>query len=140
MNMLCLNEGKKRVLDMLFSVAANPNEDMQVELYSNDYTPVDGSVFADFTAATFSGAGPVTITNGSMPNATIVSDEGVTTRGAPLSWTHTGGSPQTVYGWFLYGDSTGLAYFAQRFDTPRTMNPGDVEQLDPTQFKSKTFA
>jgi hypothetical protein len=121
-------------------VDAFAGEDLNVSLYTNNYTPVDGSVTANFTEATFAGYVPRVLSNGSMDNSTIVADVAVGHFGSAPTYTCTGGSPQTVYGWFLTGDSSGLTYLAQKFDTPRVMNTGAVEALDPFNVKLKTFA
>jgi hypothetical protein len=139
-NMVMTNDGKKRGLDLFFGRAADYTENFTVELYQNNYTPVDGSVTADFTAATFTGYSAVTITNGGFAAATIVSSEGNATYTPAPSFTCTGGSSQTVYGWFLRGATSGKTYFAQKFTAARVMVAGAVEALDPFTFKDKSFA
>jgi hypothetical protein len=137
--MVCTNDGKKRALDLFWGNPSSHGENFVVELYQNNYTPVDGSVTADFTAATFTGYAAVSILTAGFSAATIVSGEGVADYATPPVYTCTGGSPQTVYGWFLRGATSGKTYFAQQFDVPRVMSNGAVEALDPFTVKDKSF-
>lgn len=139
MKMVCTNNGKLKALDLFFGAGGSPGEDFIVELFQNNYTPVDGSLTADFTAATFTGYSAVTFLDGDMSAATIISNVGNANLATAPTFNCTGGSAQTVYGWYLRGSTTGLTYFAQKFDTPRSMVSGAVEALDPFTFKDKSF-
>jgi len=138
MLMVIPNEGKAAFLSIIFDPPAV--EDFVVELYQNNYTPVDASVIGDFTVATFTGSGPVTITSADWGAPVIVSDVGEITLTAPPTWTHGGGAAQTVYGWVMYGHDTLNVYAAQRFDVARNMTSGSIESLDPFKIKLKTFS
>jgi len=137
MNMVIPNAGKEMFLDRCMT--GGSYEDVKVELYTNNYTPIDTSVTADFTAATFTGSGPITLTAGDWDAVVIVSNVAEQQALVAPEWTHGGGAAQVCYGWFMYGDSTGTIYAAQRFDTARNMTPGSIESLDPFKFKLKTF-
>lgn len=139
MLMVCTNDGKKRVLDLFWGNSANHGENFILELYKNIYTPVNTSVTADFTAATFTGYSAVTINTATFGAATIVSNEGNATLAPAPTFTCTGGGGELVYGWFLRGATSGKTYFAQQFDTPRNMIAGSVEALDPFTFKDKSY-
>lgn len=138
MLMVIPNEGKVLALVTIF----NPPtiEDFVIELYSNNYTPVDASVIGDFTPATFTGAGPITVGPADWDAPVVVSDVGEISLTVPPSWTHGGGASQIVYGWFMYGHDTLNMFAAQRFDVARNMTSGSTETLDPFTIECKTFA
>lgn len=139
-NMVIPNEGKIKLLDWAMCVNSGGVEDFSLFLYTNNYTPVDTSTLADFTAATFTGGAAISITRASLPTPTISSNIAITTRATSPSWTNTGGTTETAYGWVLKSATSGKVIAAQKFDTARTMSPGATETLDPFQFSLKTFA
>jgi hypothetical protein len=104
---------------------------MVLRLYTNNYTPVPGSHVADFTEATFTGYAAVTLNNSLWGSPTIVSDRGQTIydSGTPVPFVSSGGSPQTIYGYFLENTDAGVVWFAEKFATARTVNPGDTLDL-----------
>jgi hypothetical protein len=140
MLMVVTNDGKEYFLSLAMQVPTVASEDWFVKLFKNNFTPVDGSVTADFTEATFTGYSAVGIGPGSMNPPAVVANVAESTYTGPPVFTCTGGADETVYGWFLMGDSSGKTYLAQKFDTPRLMTPGAVESLDPFKIKMKTFA
>jgi hypothetical protein len=138
MLMVIPNEGKVLALVTIFDPPTI--EDFVIELYQNNYTPVDTSVIGDFTPATFTGAAPITVTPASWDAPVVVADVAEIELLTPPSWTHGGGAAQIVYGWFMYGADTLNMFAAQRFDVPRNMTSGSIESLDPFKIKCKTFA
>ena len=104
-------------------------KDLTIKLYTNDYTPVDTSIPADFTEATGGGYVSKTMTNGSWvitpandPSDAIYPE---------LIWTFTGpltGNP-SIYGYFIVDDNNTLI-FAEKFAVARTpVNNGDQLKL-----------
>lgn len=140
MNMVCPNEGKLRFLAWCFGIGGAAPGDVVVELYKNNYTPVDASTAADFTPATFGGSGPITITPADWGAAAIAANVAQTDADTPPQWTCTSGGPETVYGWFMIDDASGDVLLAQRFDDPRVMELGAIEILAPFRVKLKTLA
>lgn len=138
MNMLIPNEGKVYFNDTALGVSAA--EDLVFRLYSNDYVPVNGSSAVNFTAATFTGSGAITLLTTDWAGAAVVANVGVNTSTNIPEWTHGGGASQVVYGWYALTSITGLVAMAQRFDNARNMTPGSIESLDPATFSLKTFA
>lgn len=138
MNMVMPDEGKARVGDIIFHGTAG--EDYVLDLFKSNTTVVDTSTGSDFTIANFTGYNQISITRASISTAVIVAAVAVNARAVAPVFSCTGGAAQVVYGWILRGASSGLLYFGQNFDTPRTMGPGATETLDPFQFKTKTFA
>ena len=137
MLMVIPNDGK--LLHLMRALTSTTPEDWEVQLYSNNYTPVDTSVPADFTAATFTGAGVWTIAVADWSSPVIVSDVAEMSAVPFPEWTCTAGASQTVYGWFAVGANSGDVLAAQRFDTARVMSVGATEQLDPFTIRLKTF-
>jgi len=137
MLMVIPNDGKTYFLQK--ALIGGSAEDWEVQLYSNNYTPLDTSVPGDFTAATFTGSGVYTVAVGDWSAPVIVADVAEMTATPPPEWTHGGGAAQTVYGWFAVGATSGDMKAAQRFDAARNMNSGSVESLDPFTVKLKTF-
>jgi len=138
--MVIPNEGKLILLNNAMCVNTPGPEDFELALFVANVAVADASTFADFTLATFTGGSPIAISRASMPTPTIVSNVAVTTRATPPSWTNTGATTETAYGWILYGATSGKVIAGQNFDTARVMSPGSVETLDPFVFKLKTFA
>lgn len=135
--MLIPNEGKAQFLEIIFNPPAV--ERFSIELYKNNYTPVDASTVVNFTPADFAGAGPWDVAGGDWDAAGVTLDVGEIQLTTPPTWTHGGGAAQLVYGWFMYGQDTLICYAAQRFDVARNMTSGSTETLDPFKIKCKTF-
>lgn len=138
MNMVIPNEGKVYFNDTALGVSAA--EDLVFRLYTNDYVPGNGSTAANFTPATFAGSGAITILTTDWAGAAIVANVARNTPATAPEWTHGGGAPETVYGWYALTSITGLVAMAQRFDNARVMNPGSIESLAPAEWSVKTFA
>lgn len=139
MNMVIPNEGKTQMLEQLFRTAA-AREDFKLDLFQSNTTVGNASTAGDFTIATFTGYAQAAIARADFSAATVVSNEGSITKTAAPTFTCSGGSPQTVYGWILRGATTGVIYAGQNFDTPRVMSTGAVEAIDPFTIKDKTYA
>ncbi len=139
-NMVIPNGGKLLALDRWIDPAGTGGENWIIRLYSNNYTPVDGSTLGDFTEATFTGYAAVTLVAGTFPASSIVSNEAVTTYPTAPTFTCTGGGGQTVYGWYAEGATTGTVLAAQKFDASRALVSGASEKIDPFPIKFKSFA
>lgn len=92
---------------------------MTCRLYKNNYTPVDGSVLANFTEADFSGYAPAAqsyILIGEVGGKALMQDNAVRT------FSHNGGpTSNVVYGYYVLGATTGLVAWAERFAAPISM-------------------
>jgi len=96
-------------------------DDVKVHLYSNDYTPVEGSVIGSFTESDCAGYAAEELTGASWTVATVT---GVTTATyAQLTFNLTGG--KTHYGYYVTDNAgTGLLW-AERFsDAPHVIPSG----------------
>jgi hypothetical protein len=139
-NMVIPNEGKLLWLEWALTGDGSSLEDFVVRLYSNNYTPVDGSTLANFTEATFTGYTELDIMRSDFSTPVIVANVAEAQTSVPPEWTCTGGAAQDIYGWYLVGVDSGKVLAAQRFDAVRTMAAGATETLDPFKIKLKTFA
>ena len=136
--MVIPDEGKQYWLDVALGIATA--EDFNVQLYTNNYTPVDGTTATDFTAATFTGSGAFVVAPGYFSASVIVANVAESDAVPFPTWTNSGATTETCYGWYAVSDISGVVVAAQRFDNARVMSPGATEDLDPFRIKLKTFA
>ena len=139
MNMVIPNEGKLLLLGWAIRDQAFSSAGYSVVLYQNNYTPVDATTWTYFTEATFTGYQPVNLLRSNFAPPIILTDVAYITSSITPIFNCTGGSPQTVYGWYMYEVGTSLIIAAQRFDTPRVMSSGTEEALNPFRIALKTF-
>jgi len=139
MNMVIPNEGKLLWLYWALGTDGSDLEDFVVDLFSSNTTVVDASTATDFTIATFTGYAQVPVDRADFAAPSISSNVAIIDDSTFPVFTCTGGSPQTVYGWIMRGATSGDIVAGQNFDSPRVMNPGATESLDPFEFKFKTF-
>lgn len=122
------DEGELELMDKMLKDPLTTNEDYLLDLYQNNYTPVQGSTASDFTVSTFGGYGQKTLTRSGFNSATLVGDVAKSQYGTDQVWTCTSGS-ETAYGYLIRGATSGKVLWAQRFDNPRAMSAGAVETL-----------
>lgn len=139
-NMVIPNEGKLKWLDWAVRDTGPGLEGLSIDLYTNDYTPVDGSSSANFTLATFTGYAQELLARTDFGAPSIVADVAEIVSAVVPTFTCTGGASQTCYGWVAHSTTSGKVMAAQRFDAARVMSAGSVELLDPFKIKLKTFA
>lgn len=129
------NEGE---LDLLTILRAELTPVLR--LYKNNYTPVAGSVLADFTQADFSGypAGGIALTyaaaatNGSG-QAAMAADEEVFEHDG-------GGTANTVYGYYIVNTGTNKVIKAEKFDAAVSMGVlGDKITVNETYLLAGTI-
>ena len=114
---------------LLLSYALNKvaQGDVKLRLYTNDYTPVEGSVVGDFTEATAAGYAAITLTGASW---TIATATGVTTATyAQQTFTLTAAS--TDYGYYVTNNAGTQVLWAERFsDAPHSIpSDGGTEKI-----------
>lgn len=138
-NMVIPDVGKERLIEWMLSTEDASFGDLDVALYTNNYTPVDGSIFSSFTAASFTGSSPIAIHRSDWTGPTLTSHVAYMTLPTPPAWTCTAGGPQTCYGWFLYDPSDDTVIAAQKFAVARVMDTGSIESLNPFQIGLQTL-
>lgn len=125
------NDGLKQQAGLCWATPGTYTEDFKVDLYQNNHTPVQASVTADFTVATFTGYATVTVARSTFGSPSISGIAAVITSSVNPAFSCTGGANQTVYGFIITGATTGLLYFAQLFGASVTMAPGATLTLTP---------
>jgi len=100
--------------DFLTSVGGTGLQNCKVRLFTNNYTPVDGTVLGDLTEAIFAGYVAQTIAN--WTTATTVSAKAQTQ--ATVSFLNSSGSPKDVYGYYLTNAGGSVLLGAERFSAP----------------------
>lgn len=140
MKMVVANGGKVSALfNAMCAASGSLFEDWWVELFKSNTTVVAGSILSDFTLADFLGYTKVSQTRAQFFAAGIISDRAETENTQSVSFSSTDPSGQLVYGWIMYGKTSGDVFAGQNFDSPRDMNSGAVESLDPFNFSLQTL-
>lgn len=109
------DEGMKRLQDKMNGVGAL---NFTLRLFQNNFTPVKGSIFSDFTDATFSGYVAQTCTFGAGTVTSNIS----TAVAAAITFTRSiGATSNTIYGWYLVDVTTSKVFAANLLATPKVM-------------------
>ncbi len=140
-NIVFTAEGLLKVLaNALWDETSVYREPWYIELFKSNTTIVYASVIADFTLADFTGYSHVAYTRADNIGVAVYTGDRVITQGTiHPTFTCTGGSPQTVYGWLAVGQTSGVVWFGQNFATPRVMTNGASEVLNPFLVQAKTL-
>lgn len=124
--------GELELLDKMIRDALSVDEDYYLRLYKNDYTPDSSSVLGNFTQADFTDYAQKTLSrSGFNAAATNGSDEGEIAYGAEQAWT-CGSTGNTVYGYYVVGETSNVVLWCQRFSAARSMAQGDVIRITPS--------
>lgn len=119
---------------MLYTLGLEVFGTTKVHLFKNDYTPVPGSLFANFTEADFTGYAAQDL---AMNLPVTVSGKATCTNNVVMSFTMgTPGTTNTVYGYYVALNADTFGYgrllWAERFDNPVFFtNSGDQLNLTP---------
>ena len=104
-------------------------EDWSLRLFRNDFTPVAGSVLADFTVANFTGYTSKTLTRavgaGTWGAPSLNGNVSESVYGTDQSFTYTGATSQTIYGWYIVGATSGKVILAHRWTDGARVAVGD---------------
>ena len=123
------DEGKLELWGDAFKSPLVTDTPLSVRLYSNDYTPVDGSTLADFTEAGWGGYFRETINRAGWGVPTIIDTRASGTYATVFEWTNNSGASVTVYGYYVVNPATGKVRWAERFGSPRVLAAGKKLQL-----------
>jgi len=119
--------GENLILEMIVNKTAASN--LTVKLYQNNITPSDTDTAATYTVANFTGyadAGLTAATWGAASGGTI-------TYGAQLSFTCSGASSNSIYGYYIVNAGGTLLYSERDASAPFTITTsGDAVKLTPT--------
>jgi hypothetical protein len=124
------NQGQLELMAFMLIDTSFTGFEFYLDLYSNNYTPVQSSTASNFTIATFAGYSQQTFTRSSWATPTTVSNQAYSTpTGNPFTWTCTSGS-QTIYGYLVRSSATGNVLWAELFSSPVNLSTGVVLQLN----------
>lgn len=112
------------LLEYMLKTTSFPN--YVIKLYTNNYTPAQGTLLADFTEATFTGYTGTTFARSAWGTA---SANPVTNKGEisanQVSWT--AGSSETVYGYYVVSDDgSPKLLWAELFDSSKALQTNDI--------------
>ena len=123
------NNGEGDALSYFVNKSARQN--LVLKLFKNDKAPAEGDVAADYTECDFEGYEAIPLTGANWN----------VTEGAPSSaayaqqtFTNTGATAQSVYGYFLVRATSGRIAYAERFTGAPfvVQNAGDEIKITPT--------
>ncbi len=130
MALLVPDVGEVELLDKMLKDALSTDETLTFRLFTNDFTPVEGSVLTDFTEAIFAGYAASVLTRASWPAAATAA--GVTsTTNAVQGNTKTDAGSVTVFGYTVEGTTSTVLLWAERFAASRTLNQNDTLNVTP---------
>lgn len=109
-----VNQGELDVLDVYIGAAA-----LRVGLFKNNATVNDATVLGDLTPADFSGYSVWTPSYGA---AATVSNQGKASAGSHNFDHNGGGTANTIYGAYLFNNTTSKLIKVVKFDSPITMD------------------
>ncbi len=127
MTLVLPNVGETFLLNLMTNNASTQN--LTLRLYSNNYTPVEGSTYSSFTEATFTGYSASALTAGSW---TIAAGDPSTADYPQVTFTSTAGSQnQNIYGYYVTRATGPEVVFAELFtDGPYNIaNNGDAIKI-----------
>jgi hypothetical protein len=88
-----------------------------LHLYTNDYTPDEGTTISSFTEASFAGYAAITLTS-AFPGSSVASHKASATCAMQTFECTADGTLETVYGWYLTDSGNTLVYACSRGETP----------------------
>jgi hypothetical protein len=120
--------GENLTLEMMVNKTAPQN--LQLRLYQNNITPSDTDTTATYTEANFTGYAAIALTGASWNAASA----GTITYSAQQTFTCTGASSNTIYGYYVTQvTSTTLLYSERDASAPFSIvNSGDAIKITPT--------
>lgn len=123
--------GKIELLDTTLRAALVVDVPLSLRLYSNDYTPVAGSVLGSFTECGWLGYFRETITRATWAAPSIVGGKASSTYPTVFQWTNNSGGSVTVFGYYVVNPATAVVRWAERFPVTRVIVAGGVLQVQP---------
>lgn len=123
------NEGLEQLNNAALSIGGQ--FDMEFALFNNNYTPLESSVFGDFSLSSLSGAGPTPIDPGDWVTTSSGGVFGADLPTVTLTFAPYGGSPETIYGVLVYDATNNVSLWAQLLPLPVVI-PNSGGTLDVT--------
>ena len=127
MALLVPNASEVEILEYIFNKQSP--EDLDIRLYTNDYTPLETDTISNYTEATGGGYALIQLASA---NWTIVPGNPSQGTHTQVTWTFTG-SVGNVYGYYITRRTTGDLMWAERFTNGpfNIQNNGDEIRITP---------
>lgn len=107
---------------------------LTLKLYSNNYTPVEGSIAANFTEVSGGGYANLPLTIGNWGITDGAPAVALYNAAQDFNFTGATAAPSTIYGYFITRTSGGLLLYAERFpadDVPFIPINGSLIRITP---------
>lgn len=134
MSMKVPDVGERNLLTLLIAGIAGAGA--KVKLFSNNFTVIDATVLGDFTEATYTGYAAQTLAGGAVAGSNTAGR--ATASWTQQSYTCTGGSSQTIYGYYIVDSTGAILYFAENFATPVVLSNGGAPLLLTPRLTNKS--
>jgi len=129
MALLVPDVGEARLLG--WAINNVTQQDLEMYLYTNIYTPVEGSTDGNFTIPLDEGLEAKTLTAGNWTVATAGGTTSATYQsGSPQTWTFTDDS-YTIYGYVVRDANDDTVIWAEEFASPEATYDGKIIKLVP---------
>lgn len=129
MPLIVPNEGEIELLKKLLINTAD-TENYILRLYQNNYTPDENTTLLSFTEADFSNYAEVTLARSDWATPTLDGNNKASSSVSQHYWT-CGLTGNTVYGYYVVGETSGKVLWSERFGSLRVLSDGDVLFLTP---------
>jgi hypothetical protein len=132
MALIIPNVGEIELLTKMLKTALSVDDKYILRLFKTDLTLSATTVAADLNAeeADFTNYVEVTLVRASWGTPTTVSNVASSTYATVASWT-CGASGNTIHGYYVLGEGSGILLWAEEFSSPRTLTSGDILNLTP---------
>lgn len=128
MPLVVSNAGEIELLNKMLRNTSD-TENYILKLYRNNYTPTATSSVSDFTSAIFTNYSDKTLARTSWTAATTVAGKAQSSY-SQQSWT-CGATGDTVYGYYVVGQTSGVLLWAEKFSIARPLANTDILNLTP---------
>ena len=126
------NEGELELLEKMIKDALSTDEDYNLKLFANNYTPVSTSTSTDFDEPVFTDYVTKTLTRANFGSAvTLANGDAYIEYDTEQVWT-VGAVGDIIYGYFVEGTTSGKVLWAERLDASATVVSGDEIKITPS--------
>lgn len=129
MALVVTNAGELLLLKWAFKATTTP-ENLELRLYTNDYTPIATSVSSDFTEATFTNYAAKLLSRGNWQDPSTSDGKAVITYSVAEIWV--AGSSETIQGYYITGETSGTVLYAEKFTSSVALTSGVGISIQPT--------
>lgn len=128
MALLVPNVGEGLMLEHI--VGKTAVENLQLRLYKSNTTPAEADTAGTYTQADFTGYAAVTLTGASWSVSTGAPS--VASYAQQTFESTANQTPQTIYGYYVVGATSGTLHWAERFPSPQIIQAdGDIIRVTP---------